>query len=237
MRIIYTIAMITISQLRRQKIFASFLCFSIVILLGSQLLSQWMLEDKFQLAQDLCTALLHLGGTLCALYWGSQILGKSQDRAIFLCGPIRRWEWFVGRYMGLACTLCLCCASQYILWEGLVLAIYPEHASWAGSLILFATHLIGWLSAAALSACLASIAEQQFSFFASLSLWLCGLMLPLIPAAEPSPATFIGKVWNTQVFNTAVSSVGLVHTLIYGLSLILGCLLVAIWSVSARDID
>ncbi|MBF0224834.1 MAG: ABC transporter permease [Desulfobacterales bacterium] len=105
---IFAIAVNTFRESIRDKIFYSLLTFAILMLGFSKILSNIAIGDSIKIIKDFGLASISLFGTLIAIFVGIGLVYKEMEkRTIFviLAKPIERWQFLVGKYLGLSITI------------------------------------------------------------------------------------------------------------------------------------
>jgi hypothetical protein len=107
----------------RQKVFAVLLVFALVLIYGANYFTEFSFQEQFKFLKDLGYASISLTGLLVGLLGASQLIpGEIERRTILtaLCRPLRRWEFIVGKYLGLATLLAVMVAIMAIAVGGVL---------------------------------------------------------------------------------------------------------------------
>lgn len=108
LRRIWAVAANTLLEAVRQKVFAVLLVFGLVLVGGANYFSEFSFQEQFKFIKDLGYAAMSLTGLLVGLLGAAQLIpGEIERRTILtaLCRPLRRWEFILGKYLGLASLL------------------------------------------------------------------------------------------------------------------------------------
>jgi len=108
LRRISAVASNTFLEAVRQKVFAVLLVFGLVLIYGANYFTEFSFQEQFKFLKDLGYAAISLTGLLVGLLGASQLIpGEIERRTILtaLCRPLHRWEFIVGKYLGLAVLL------------------------------------------------------------------------------------------------------------------------------------
>ena len=92
----------------RQKVFAVLLLFAVVLLGGANYFAEFSFQEQFKFLKDLGYATISLTGLLVGLLGAAQLIPAEIERRTILtalCRPLRRWEFVVGKYLGLISLL------------------------------------------------------------------------------------------------------------------------------------
>lgn len=107
-RRIWAVAANTFLEAVRQKIFAVLLIFGLVLLCGANYFAEFSFQEQFKFLKDLGYAAISLIGLLVGLLGAAQLIPAEIERRTILtalCRPLRRWEFVVGKYLGLVSLL------------------------------------------------------------------------------------------------------------------------------------
>lgn len=123
LRRITAVAGNTFLEAVRQKVFAVLLIFALVLIYGANYFTEFSFQEQFKFLKDLGYASISLTGLLVGLLGASQLIpGEIERRTILtaLCRPLRRWEFIVGKYLGLATLLAVMVAIMAIAVGGVL---------------------------------------------------------------------------------------------------------------------
>jgi hypothetical protein len=241
--------------LRRDKIFLPILFAGLGVAIFASTVSQWSLEDMKKILFDIGFAGFRLTGGMVSILWGSRMIHDAiSERSIDprLAAPISRSVWFLARYSALATAILVMGVVFAIWWQGILYSNgygrISQIQGWAlGFLVL------EWLVLGAIAMLTATFGGFGISIFASVSLWLVGLMAPLVsaskdpnfPATESAVVDWLADVWNFQRFNLidqlAVSGQDVILTdvsmrALWAVALLCGVLTAGTWRFSERDL-
>jgi len=162
---VYAIAINTFKEVIRDKIFYSLVFFAILLLGASVLLSTLTVGEQSKIIEDLSLSGIEIFGVIIAIFVGIGLVNKELEKKTIytiISKPIKRWQFLLGKYLGLALTLLSYVAVMtvcYMLvlwlytstlpWQTLiaVLLIYVELLVVTASAILFSTFSTPTLSA------------------------------------------------------------------------------------------
>ncbi len=162
---VYAIAINTFKEVIRDKIFYSLVFFAVLLLGASVLLSTLTLGEQSKIIEDLSLSGIEIFGVIIAIFVGIGLVNKELEKKTIytiISKPIKRWQFLLGKYLGLALTLLSYVAVMtvcYMLvlleythtlpWQTLiaVLLIYVELLVVTASAILFSTFSTPTLSA------------------------------------------------------------------------------------------
>jgi len=104
---VWAIAINTFREAVRDKVLYGVLGFAIGILLFTLALAELSLNQQQRVVLDVGLASISFFGVVIAIFLGSSLLYKEIDRKtlyIILPKPIRRWEFLLGKYVGIVLT-------------------------------------------------------------------------------------------------------------------------------------
>jgi len=107
-RRIRAVAENTFLEAVRQKVFAVLLVFALALLGGANYFAEFSFQEQFKFLKDLGYATISLTGLLVGLLGAAQLIPAEIERRTILtalCRPLRRWEFVVGKYLGLVALL------------------------------------------------------------------------------------------------------------------------------------
>ena len=134
------IAKNTFRECIRDRILYVIAFFAAVMMLAGLAIGWISIGDQLQVVQDLSLAVLSFFGALMAVFVGTGLIYKEIDkRTIYtiLSKPVRRWQFLLGKYLGLLAVLGLAMAGM--LAASLLFVVYAaytqpyaEIADWTG---------------------------------------------------------------------------------------------------------
>lgn len=107
---VLTIARNTLLEAFRQKVLNILILFGLGILVLSNFFTQFSFEDEIKFLKDLLYAGISITGLLVALLGAAQLIPAEIERRTLytiLSKPVRRFEFVVGKYLGLVFLLTL----------------------------------------------------------------------------------------------------------------------------------
>lgn len=175
---VLAIARNTLRENIRDKILYNLILFALLMILSSFLLGQLTLGYEDKVIVDLGLSAISIFGTLIAIFIGIGLVYKELERRTvyaLLAKPVHRWEFILGKYLGLLLTL-LINVSVMTLGLWLVLA-YNGNVSLASyARLLPAVYLI-YLSLAlttAVALVFSAFSTPALSALFTFFLWLIG---------------------------------------------------------------
>ena len=151
---------------------------------------QISISEQARVARDLGVAGISFCGALTAIYLGVALLyGEIQRRTIYaiVSKPIARWEFVVGKYLGMALVLTLLVAL-FAVAMGLVLG----YQGVAVSMPVVKAVVLAWfevLTVAAIAVFFSSFSTPFLSGIFALSLWAIGRVTPDLRASIATSET------------------------------------------------
>ena len=126
MRPILAIAGNTYREAIRDRVFHSLLAFGVVIVLSSLVLDFVTVGDRTRIVMDIGLAAIHLFGVLVAIALGTGLVYKEiSKRTVFtlLSKPIPRWQFVIGKYLGLVAVLAVQVLLMTLVFHALYLPV------------------------------------------------------------------------------------------------------------------
>jgi ABC-type transport system involved in multi-copper enzyme maturation permease subunit len=122
-RRIWTIARNTLTEVMRQKVLNVIFVFGLILLGGSNFFAQFTFQEELKFLKDLGYAAVSLTGLLIALLGAAQLIPAELERRTLytvLSKPVRRFEFIVGKYVGLVLLLTVMIALMSAIFAGLL---------------------------------------------------------------------------------------------------------------------
>lgn len=192
---IWAIALNTFREAARIRVLYGIL----VLVLGSNLLAiflgQLSSHDAGRVSRDVGLAGISLFGSLTAIFLGVFLLyTEVQRRTIhaIVSKPIARWEFVVGKYVGMAVVL-----SVLVVVFALAMAIMllAQHAGVTDGVVK--ALVLSWfevLTVAAIAIFFSSFSTPFLSGIFALAMWVIGRLTPDLEAATKAAAPWIRGV-------------------------------------------
>jgi Cu-processing system permease protein len=189
---IWAIALNTFREAARIRVLYGGALVAAAAILAARILGTMAIREEARAARDIGLALISLFGSLTAIVLGVLLLyNEIQRRTIhaIVCKPIERWEFVVGKYVGMVLVLSSLVAmlagatAVMLIWEG-----QGVDAAVARAVVL------AWLevvTVAAIAIFFSSFSSPFLSGIFALALWVIGRVTPDIENATRSAATWI----------------------------------------------
>ncbi len=104
---VWAIAINTFREAVRDKVLYGVLAFAVLVLLFSLALAELSLNQQRRVVLDIGVASISFFSVVIAIFLGSSLLYKEIERKtlyVILPKPIRRWEFLLGKYVGIVVT-------------------------------------------------------------------------------------------------------------------------------------
>ena len=114
----------TFREAIRNKILYGIGFFAVAILLFSLVLGELSLYEQVRVIRDIGVTFITIMGIALAIYTGVGMIHKEMDRRIIytiLSKPIRRSEFIIGRFCGVALTLFVEILAMFLIFLGILL--------------------------------------------------------------------------------------------------------------------
>lgn len=127
---IWAIALNTFREAMRNRVLAVLVLFAVGLMGFSIVLGELSLHEEVRVIKDIGLAGISLVGIVIALFVGVNLLSKELDRKtvyFVIPKPLHRWEFLVGKYLGMLVTLALLTAAMAGILAVFVLARGGHH--------------------------------------------------------------------------------------------------------------
>lgn len=107
---LHAIALVTMREALRNRVLAVLVLFAVGLMSFSLVLGELSLHEEVRVIQDIGLAGISVVGTIVALFLGINLLSKELERKtvyFVIPKPLDRWEFLLGKVMGLVATLAL----------------------------------------------------------------------------------------------------------------------------------
>jgi ABC-type transport system involved in multi-copper enzyme maturation permease subunit len=104
------LAWVTVREALRQRLAVNLLLFAVLLIAASIALSALTYGEQYRIISDLALTSAQVFGTLIAVFLGAGLVaGDVQRRTLYpiVAKPVARWQYLLGRYLGLLLTLTL----------------------------------------------------------------------------------------------------------------------------------
>ncbi len=172
---IWAIALNTFREAVRNKVLAILVLFAIAMMAFSLVLGQLSLHEEVRIIKDLGLSATSIFGVVIALFLGVNLLSKELDRKTIYAiipKPLHRWEFLLGKYLGLALTIVALVGLMSLILAGFVTAQGGTH----GVIMVRAELLIllELLVLIAVALVFASFSSPWLSAMFAAALWVVG---------------------------------------------------------------
>ena len=107
---VWIIGLNTFTESMRQKVFNILLIFALVAISSASFFTEFTFSEQLKFMKDFCLGAVSVFGTLIAIVGTAQLLpNELENRTIYtiLAKPVRRLEFILGKYIGMALLLFL----------------------------------------------------------------------------------------------------------------------------------
>jgi ABC-type transport system involved in multi-copper enzyme maturation permease subunit len=235
MKQVLAIARETFLSLKRDKIFQP-LSIIIAAAVGVAIFAaDWSLESRSQVYHDIVVFIFQVSGALISMIWGVKIISDSkQDGSIELSmsRPLSRSRWLFGRMLGLFFSLLAMSVVTGLIWRlGAIVYDIETNIPWF-SIALAQTTLL-WFITGAVAIFMSSFTGAGTALFASISIWILGLLTRpiatgLVGGSNPAAkqfTEFLAKLWSLsslipESHGTIISVQARQQTALYALAIL-----------------
>jgi ABC-type transport system involved in multi-copper enzyme maturation permease subunit len=197
---IWAIALNTFREAARMRVLYGILVLVLASNVLALVLGQMSITEEERVARDVGIAGISLFGSLTAIFLGILLLyTEVQRRTIhgIVSKPIERWEFVVGKYVGMALVL-----SVLVVVFGLAMA---GMLAWQGSgmsMAVFKAVVMSWMEVlvvAAIAIFFSSFSTPFLSGIFALGIWVLGRVTPDIERATQAASSAIGGIANVAL--------------------------------------
>ncbi|HUJ72487.1 MAG TPA: ABC transporter permease subunit [Verrucomicrobiae bacterium] len=117
------IAMNTLTEAVRQKVFNFFLIIGLVFIASASFFAQFSFGEQLKFIKDTCLGVISVITTLIAIVGTAQLLpGEVENRTIYtiLAKPVRRFEFLLGKFFGSLFLLALSVLAMCVLFAAVL---------------------------------------------------------------------------------------------------------------------
>jgi len=201
------IALASFRETVRDKILYTLLFFVLLLFAFSVLLGDWSVFAQKKVITDFSLGVMSLGGLAIAIFIGVGLVQKEIQRKTILTllsKPVRRWQFLVGKYLGLLLVLVV---NVLVMMGGLWAALAWSHNDfdprlWLAAYGVFLEMAVITAAALLFSSFSTPVVSSLFTFAIFLASHLSGSILEYvetmkrnagrIPGAQPLPPWFEG---------------------------------------------
>jgi len=113
------IAVNTLTELTRQKVFYVLLLFGLVLIGSSVFMAQFTFQQEFQILKDVSLGAMSIFSSLLAIIATARLISQDiEDRTIYtiLAKPVPRFEYVLGKLFGVVLLLAISIAAMAVLF-------------------------------------------------------------------------------------------------------------------------
>ncbi len=198
---IWAVALCTMREAVRDKLLYNLVAFALFLIGSTVLLSRLTLGDFHRLVLDVGLASINLFGVAIAIFVGVGLVSREIDRKtiyVVLSKTTPRWQFLLGKYLGLACTVA---GNVAIMAIGLVLVLWameiPVQEALAGALVAICLEL--WILTAVALLC-STFTTATLSVICTLAVYLIGHSLGQLSALGAKLDTVGRTIFTTMAY-------------------------------------
>lgn len=172
---IWAIGLNTFREAVRNRVLYVLAMFIVLLMGFSLVLGQLSLHEEVRVIKDLGLAGISFFGVVIALFLGVNLLSKELDRKtvyFVIPKPLLRWEFLLGKFVGLAATL-----SMLVVAMSLALALFVSVQGGVVGVALLRAEVLVWLELLLLTAVallFSSFSSPYLSAMFTAALWIIG---------------------------------------------------------------
>ncbi|MCC8165569.1 MAG: ABC transporter permease [Planctomycetes bacterium] len=187
------IARNTFRESIRDKILYVIAFFAAVMMIASVALGWISATDQLQIVQDFSLAILSFFGALMAVFVGTGLIYKEIDkRTIYtiLSKPVRRWQFLLGKYLGLLAVLFLAMIGMLVV--SMLFVVYAAMNAHTSDIADWTDRVQwGWYAVAVL------MIFFELMVVVSIAMFFGSVSSPILSAISTFSAYLVGQVTAT----------------------------------------
>lgn len=198
---VMTIALNTLRETVRDRVLYAFLIFAFLLTLAGIILGSLSVGQNLRILVDLGLATISIFGGIIAIFVGTALVYKEiEKRTIYLIvtKPIRRWQFILGKFLGLAICLFIVTLLMGIFLVALAAYMSPEHQVNRDLIYSLPLIYLELLFITAIATFFSTFATPMMSVVFTLGVWLIGhlgqSLLTLAQITETESAKMILKI-------------------------------------------
>lgn len=174
---VIAIARNTFRETVRDRVLYAFVVFAFLLTLAGILLGSISVGQDLRILEDLGLFTISLIGGIIGIFVGTSLVYKEVERRtiyLIVTKPISRWQFVLGKYIGLASCLLVVLAAMGVFLFAVVLLLNPEHVV---SPLLFESLALIYLEllfVVAVATFFSTFATPVMSVVFTLSVWFIG---------------------------------------------------------------
>ncbi len=253
-RAVWAIASNTFREAVRNKILYILLLVAVAMIASSILLGKLSLDQHVRVVKDVGLASISIFGVVIAVFIGVNLLYQEIERKTLytvLTKPISRWQFVLGKYLGMLFTLAISTAGMALVLLGLLatLDVPPDQPLVAAILLSFLELTVVVAVAVFFSAFTTPFLSGAFTLGVFVVGRLTEQLYHALPQLELGPFedVLVGATWllpnlyrfnvvERAIYGTPVPWAGVGYVALYGVLYVTCVLAVACLLFSRRDI-
>jgi len=178
---VYAIAVNTFKEAIRDKIFYSLVFFALLILGASTALATLTIGEWSKIIEDLSLSAMGIFGVIISVFVGVGLVFKELEKKTIytiISKPIKRWQFLLGKYLGLALTLLVYMAVMSIVF---MIALHHYGDTEKNGIRLFSAVFLIYIELLVLTAVaiiFSTFSSPMLSAAFTLSIYVIGHLLP-----------------------------------------------------------
>lgn len=195
---IWAIAINTFRETVRDRVLYAFVLFAIILTLAGILLGSLSVSQNVRILEDIGLFTISTIGGVIAIFVGTNLVYKELDkRTIYLIftKPIARWEFIVGKFLGLA--LCILIVTALMGGFLMILAYMNGERNMMAIVGSLALTYLELLLVIALATFFSTFSTPLMSVLFTIGLWMCGHMgQSLLALSKMSKESFVKPIFD-----------------------------------------
>jgi ABC-type transport system involved in multi-copper enzyme maturation permease subunit len=177
MNSIIALALNTFRETVRDRVLYAFIVFAIILTLTGILLGSLSVGQSVRVLEDIGMFTISTIGGIIAIFVGTNLVFKELDKRtiyLILTKPIRRWQFILGKFLGLSLCILIITILMGAFLIGLLLFNGATMQSMPGLLLALGTIFLELLLVIALATFFSTFATPLMSVIFTIGFWLAG---------------------------------------------------------------
>jgi Cu-processing system permease protein len=195
---VWAIGINTFRETVRDRVLYAFVFFALFVTLMGMLLGSLSISQNLRVLEDIGMFTISTIGGIIAIFVGTNLVYKELDkRTIYLIftKPIRRWQFIVGKFLGLA--LCLLAVTAMMGATLMLVSWMNGERNVIAMIESLGLLYLELLLINALATFFSTFGTPLMSTIYTLGLWICGHLGPsLTHLADMSPSPAVRAIFN-----------------------------------------
>jgi ABC-type transport system involved in multi-copper enzyme maturation permease subunit len=225
MNAIFVVASNTFRQTVRERLFFNILVFAVGMILMAMTISNLTFGYPERVVRSIGLSGISIALDLMALLLGVSLVHQEIDKKtlfVVLTRPLRRWQYVIGRYLGMVLALAMTAAGLTVILCATLLSVPPAKPS-LNDLFALGAQLVEACVIGGIGLVLSTYSTPTLSAGIGIGLWLCGATTDdFVRLAVKSQAAVKPLAWALYYLLPALARFNFREAAVYGSPVSLG---------------